>query len=176
YLTFVDRALVGWRFPPDRQLTAEAEQRRLDAMEQRMMTQLREMEQRSIERHQAEMTHLNSIQQNQQQIRSDIANTRRSVLDAIENMPPPQAQAPGSPGAQPGQPGQPPAARPPGQRPPAQRPPPQGCQTFTINGTTYSDRHGTPMGQPCGSGCPNGYACVMPLGRCMPVSPERRCP
>ncbi len=83
YLTFVTRELRGWRFPPDRQLTPQAQQRRLDAMEQRMMDQLREMEQASIARHQAEMSRMNTIQENQQQIRADIANTRASIIDAV---------------------------------------------------------------------------------------------
>lgn len=83
YLTFVGRELRGWRFPPDRRLTAEAEQRRLDALERRMVDQMREMERASIARHQAELAHLNTIQQNQEQIRADIANARTAVLDHV---------------------------------------------------------------------------------------------
>lgn len=83
YLTFVDRTLRGWRFPPDRRLTAEAEQRRLDALERRMVDQMREMEQASIARHQAELAHLNNIQQNQEEIRTDIADARTAVIDHV---------------------------------------------------------------------------------------------
>lgn len=85
YLTFVDRTLRGWRFPPDRRLTAEAEQRRLDALERRMVDQMREMEQASIARHQAELAHLNNIQQNQEEIRTDIANARTAVIDHVSD-------------------------------------------------------------------------------------------
>ncbi|MFT5357957.1 MAG: hypothetical protein ACI9KE_005194, partial [Polyangiales bacterium] len=85
YLTFVDRTLRGWRFPPDRRLTAEAEQRRLDAMERRMVDQMREMEEASIARHQAELDHLNNIQQNQEEIRTDIEDARTAVIDHVSD-------------------------------------------------------------------------------------------
>ncbi len=190
YLTFVDRTLVGWRFPPDRQLTAEAQQRRLDAMEQRMMDQMREMEQRSIQRHEEEMAHLNTIQQNQQQIRQDIASAREDIIGNVMQ----QGQMTrstvrqqggqtrslingggggggggGSVGGGGGGGGSVGGGG-------GQRQVPSGCQTFTFNGTRFSDRHGTPMGQPCGNGCPNGYVCLGNINRCMPSNPNERCP
>jgi hypothetical protein len=85
YLTFVDRSLRGWRFPPDRRLTMEAEQRRLDQMERRMIDQMRDMEAASIERHNAEVAHLTQIQSNQQQIRTDIAAARSAIVDTVES-------------------------------------------------------------------------------------------
>ncbi|MEM9070105.1 MAG: hypothetical protein AAGE52_16480 [Myxococcota bacterium] len=53
-----------------------------------------------------------------------------------------------------------------------------GCQTLTINGTRYTDHHGTPMGQNCnassgGAACPAGYVCVAPLAVCAPQERER---
>jgi len=172
YLTFVDGHLVSWRFPPDRQLTAEAEQRRLDAMEQRMMDQLREMEARSIARHQQEMQHLNDIQANQQQIRDDIQTARSSILDAVNNPPPPPRRDPPPPA---------PGAAPQGGGV-TQAPPPSGCRSLTINGTRYSDHNGTPFGQACGDasgGCPDGYSCLVvgggSRGNCVPHPDRERC-
>ncbi|MGD8280689.1 MAG: hypothetical protein PVF69_06010 [Gemmatimonadota bacterium] len=194
YLTFVDESLRGWRFPPDRQLTPEAEQRRLDAMERRMMDQMREMEAQSMARHQEQLAHMNDIQANQEQIRSDIANARTAITstviaegaatrgtvrnegartrDAVESTPTQSGaggagggRATGSGGNGGGGGGG------------GNRPPPSGCKRFTLNGVTWSDHHGTPMGTQCGGnhgGCPDGYTCIS-LGRCMPESPRRRC-
>ena len=192
YLTFVDGTLRGWRFPPDRQLTAEAEQRRLDAMERRMVDQLREMEQASIERHEAELAHLNSIQTNQEQIRSDIENARVAIQEHTSDESARTRGAVRRQGAgtrantnaqhtQNGQPGQRTQG---GQRTNTRTqngPAPAGCQRFTYNGTTWSDRNGTAFGQRCGDqngGCPDTYSCVImgsTSGVCMPENPRLRC-
>jgi hypothetical protein len=185
YLTFVDRSLRGWRFPPDRQLTPEAQQRRLDAMEQRMVDQMNEIERQSIARHQAEMQHLNVIQDNQAQIRTDIANARTAVIDTVQaegaatrgvvreegaatreevqvsqQQAPPESPGGGGGGASGGGP------------PPV----PRGCQRLVFNGRRFSDRHGTPMNTRCGGehgACPAGYICLGTLNRCMPEDGER---
>lgn len=83
YLTFVDESLRGWRFPAERVLTPQAEQRRLDAMEGRMRDQMRDMERASIARHQAEVAHLNRIQENQEEIRNDIAGARDAIMEGV---------------------------------------------------------------------------------------------
>ncbi len=188
YLTFVDDQLRGWRFPPDRQLTPEAEQRRLDAMERRMMDQMRDMEAQSMARHQEELAHMNEIQANQAQIQSDIASARTAITGAVVAQGAATRASVQAEGARtrdtmnsaPTQPGGGGQGQGGGgghaQHGGGNRPPPAGCQRFTLNGTTWSDQNGTPMGTPCANrACPNGYTCVSPLDRCMPDNPRERC-
>ncbi|MEZ4403676.1 MAG: hypothetical protein R3B06_26870 [Kofleriaceae bacterium] len=52
-VTFIDDRVAGWKVPAERTLTPEAEQRRLDAVEQRLTSKLRELEARSIAQHAA---------------------------------------------------------------------------------------------------------------------------
>ncbi len=75
--------VLGWTFPAARTLTPEAEQRRLSAMENRMMTQLRQMDARSIAQHREEMTHLANVQANQQKITDGLTDLQDSI-DSLE--------------------------------------------------------------------------------------------
>ena len=187
YLTFVDRILRGWRFPPDRQLTAEAEQRRLDAMERRMVDQMREMEQASIARHQAELAHLNNIQQNQEEIRTDIADARSAVINhvslegaatrlqnSINQDPDPGGGGGGGPTATGGGP----TAMGGGG--------PVGCRVLNLNVTinghnesgTYSDWSDTNIGRGCrgGQSCGSNLVCSSFYGQCVtPENDKMRC-
>lgn len=194
YLTFVDRTLRGWRFPPDRQLTAEAEQRRLDAMERRMVDQMREMEQASIARHQAELDHLNNIQQNQEEIRVDIANARSAVIDHVSLEGAATRGTVRSQGAQTrdviGGGGQAGPSAMGGGRPTSmgggRASGPVGCRVLSLNVTinghnesgTYSDWSDTNIGRSCrgGQSCGSNLVCSSFYGQCVtPENDRTRC-
>lgn len=82
YITFIDRRVVGWKIPADRELTPEAQKRRLEAMEERLTAKLNEMEERADRRHRETVDHLKTIQDNQAEIRADIAEQTRAVAVA----------------------------------------------------------------------------------------------
>ncbi len=190
YLTFIDRELRAWRFPPERVLTSEAEQRRLNAMEQRMMDQLRSMEAASMARHQEEMARLGTIQNNQERIREDIEAMNETMEQRLSE-PRVSVAVQVDPNMVPGA-GLVGAAHDatnalgnevrrelqedleddetggPGR-------PPRGCWTFVLNGDRYADLPGTPIGRRCGRGCPDGYICVEPFHQCMPHPDPVRC-
>lgn len=55
---------------------------------------------------------------------------------------------------------------------------PSGCQSMTINGSLYTDHHGTPFMQDCSVSvaCPSSYVCVIAMGDsgwCMPEEGQR---
>jgi hypothetical protein len=185
YITFVDDVVRGWRFPPDRLLTPEAEQRRLDALERRMMDQMRDLEEQSMARHREELAHMNQIQANQAQIRTDISNARTAIVATVQGeagrtrdtVRDQSAQNQGGAGAAGGGGGNTAGGASSNSGGRSNRPAPAGCQRFTLNGVTWSDRNGTPMNSRCGGpngGCPDGYSCIS-LGRCMPDNPRERC-
>ena len=143
YVTLVSDTVVGWRIPPDRTLTPEAQQRRLQALQQNLAVQLQALETRSIERHRQEMSLLNTLQAQGQQI---IA-TQTSGFESATQQRSGGASGPSSGGSAVG-------------GPPATV---TGSNQLSVNGCTYTDSPGGALGRSCGhgQGCPHSYACLV---------------
>jgi hypothetical protein len=74
-VTFIDDRVAGWKIPPERTLTPEAEQRRLTAMEQRLMTKLKELEQRSLRQHAETVALFGKVMDKQEAMLATLART-----------------------------------------------------------------------------------------------------
>ena len=153
HTTLVNGRLVAWRVPAERRLTPEAQARRLRAMEQRLMSRLKQMEARAIRRHNEEMTLLNRLQvQKTQMLRSltRVSVGRGQYRGVLPNRP--------------------------GTYHRRTLHSVSGGKTLTLNGKTFHDGPNGALGQPCGAtqsdgSCPSGYTCYIMVGRrgvCVP--------
>jgi hypothetical protein len=79
YVTLVDDAVAGWRVPPDRQLTPEAQKRRLAAMERRLIDKLREMDAAAERRHAETVGYFNDVLANQEDFKGALARIDTNV-------------------------------------------------------------------------------------------------
>jgi hypothetical protein len=82
HVTLVANGVVGWRIPAERQLTPEAQQRRLQATEERLMAQMQQMEAQSLEQHRQEMALLNEMQAQADQVLNTVATAATSAAAA----------------------------------------------------------------------------------------------
>ncbi|HEY3354212.1 MAG TPA: hypothetical protein VGQ83_13245 [Polyangia bacterium] len=160
-ITLVSGKVVGWRVPAERQLTPEAQAKRLQATEQRLMAQLKQMEQQSAKQHKEEMRLLNQLQEQGAAILDRVAVSASAAMGG-------QAEpAPGGGGG-----GDPYA--------PVDRPARHvtGARTLTINGCTYRDGPAGHLGRSCSAKqpCPSDYTCHVlagTSGSCVPTG--QRC-
>ncbi len=162
YTTFVNGRLVAWRIPAERRLTPEAQARRLKAMEQRLMAQLKAMEARSIRRHQEQMALLRTLQANQE--------TMMDTLSSVSARIPAAGDTGGGTSGR----GLPSGLRRVPQsllrgnvRTTVNRVPSEpSYRMASLNGKHFFDRVGGAMGQECDieTGCPEGYYCYHLVG------------
>jgi hypothetical protein len=83
YITLVDRAVAGWRVPPDRQLTPEAQKRRLEAMEKRLLDKLAKMDEAAERRHAETVDYFNDVLANQDEMKGSLARIDSNVEEVL---------------------------------------------------------------------------------------------
>lgn len=176
YITLVNDKVSGWRIPAERQLTPEAQQKRLDATEARLMAQLKTMEQRAQQRHNEEMKLLNQLQSRGDEVvakqtsglrlaamfgpigaMQSAIDTTKKVLDVVEKVTPDK-------------PKDPPPAEPPKPEPAKPDPKPAGAaasnttpeRSITVGACTFHDSR-PDLGRTCGGkghkACRPGFKC-----------------
>tara|TARA_R110002073_G_scaffold74100_1_gene180979 strand:+ start:4293 stop:5663 length:1371 start_codon:yes stop_codon:yes gene_type:complete len=162
-ITLIGNAVAGWKIPAKRQLTPEAQKKRLELTEQRLMAKLKELDDNSERRHRETVGLLNDVLTNQDEMKDSLANIDASVATAIASeefamrtmIPDGAIQASGldvngSDGAS----------------GPANSTEscPSGSRTFTLNSCTYSEIPGQcSMGNTCNNEdllCGSDYACL----------------
>lgn len=90
-VTFIRDRVAGWRLPPERTLTPEAEQRRLEAMEQRLTERLKEMDARSRRQHAATVALFQSVMDRQDAMMAELTRP----VPAPTPQPPPSSSSSG---------------------------------------------------------------------------------
>jgi hypothetical protein len=126
-VTLIDNKVVAWQMPAERILTAEAQQRHLEAMEKRLTEKIAKVEELAIRQH-AETVKLFG----------EVMAKQDSMLAGLTRPPaehPIQARGSGGGGA------------PQTQR--TQQTQLTGSKTLNINGTTYTDGPDGELGNPC---------------------------
>lgn len=88
-VTFIGDRVAGWRLPPERTLTPEAEQRRLEAMEQRLTERLKEMDARSQRQHAATVALFQSVMDRQDAMMAELTRP----VPAPSPQPPPSSSS-----------------------------------------------------------------------------------
>lgn len=82
YVNFIDKRVIGWKIPADRRLTPEAQQRRLEATEKRLMSQLKEMDANAAKRHLESAELLNAVLDGQEEMRQNVGETEEALEEA----------------------------------------------------------------------------------------------
>ena len=82
YVNFIDKRVIGWKIPADRRLTPEAQARRLEATEKRLMSQLKEMEANATKRHIESVELLNAVLDGQEEMKENIGATEEALASA----------------------------------------------------------------------------------------------
>jgi len=163
YVTLVGDHVVGWRIPPDRTLTPEAQQRRLAALERHLVAQMQQTEARSIERHREEMALIGNVQSQSQQMVDALASQPTAVIQAG-----PSGGAGGEQGGGGGGGGA----------------TVSGSTELTLQGCRFTDRPGGELGTQCGNcpgcapGCSASYTCYVIAGTsgvCVPAAQLSAC-
>lgn len=155
HVTLIQGLVVGWKIPAARQLTPEAQQRRLRATEKRLIAKMQEIEQRSIKRHREEMSLLSRVQSNQQRMMQSLVTRARYGIARRA------------------------AGRYAGGRRTVRRGRSvvRGHKRLILNGCTYTDGPTGELGRRCGS-CGPGYVCLVMSGTsgvCVPKAQSDAC-
>jgi hypothetical protein len=187
YVTLLNDKVAGWKIPADRQLTPEAQQKRLEASEQRLMQQLKVMEAKADLRHKEEMKLLNQLQSSGDEVVKKqtsgltlaaifsgtgaggivgtvdkALDTTKKVAEVVDKVSERISDKPTEE-----------------KKDDASTPPPPQEKTATIGKCTFHESSGD-LGKPCGKGkaCKKGYACygvTKGRGQCAPIEQINAC-
>lgn len=125
-VTLIDNKVVGWQMPAQRTLTPEAQQRRLQAMEQRLNDKIARLESLQNQQHQESVAMFGEVMANQATMLSKLTQPPSPVAVGATAAPaPPSAGTTRSTSTL------------------------TGSNTLTINGKTYTDSPGGELGKPC---------------------------
>jgi hypothetical protein len=138
-VTLIDDKVVAWQMPAERVLTPEAQQRHLQAMEQRLTERIAEVERKAAQQHAETVKLFNDVMARQDEMIAQLTKPPTPVVTPSGG-PPPRPQ-------------------------PSSSPPPKlsGSKTLTINGKVYTDRADGELGRPCGI---DNNTCTSPQYAC----------
>jgi hypothetical protein len=159
YMTFIQNRLAGWRIPAKRTLTPEAQAKRLQATERRLMAQLKKMEAQSARRHREQMKLLNNIQMSKNEMLGNLA--RKPIQAARRHMKL--------------------GGRRRRVKSTYRRRTVRGRRKLTLNNCTFTDGPQGQLGRSCKSNkaCSSGYTCYAFMGSnsgvCVPTDQLKNC-
>lgn len=155
-VTLIDNKVVAWQMPAERVLTAEAQQRHLEAMEKRLTEKIAKVEELAIRQHQETVKLFGEVMAQREAMLA-------SLTRAPQELPPPARIGGGGAGG--------------GQVIRQQHTQLTGSKTLTINGTTYTDGPDGELGNSCSlekNTCTSPkYSCVIIAGSSGMCAPRK---